>query len=123
MACTPRKTTWFETHGITLVLKITKWIGTNSHSICITTKLSTGCSILYIIFPIMFRHPGAFNKWIQEGIIHVFTKTLPAIAPGFKHSYLYPCAQWLHGFTIQFHSIDRVAVATTIVHIEFSIVI
>ena len=49
------------------------------NTVAITPDLCTGSAILQIVFTIVFIHPCAFYKWIEEIIIVVFAKSLPAM--------------------------------------------
>ncbi len=93
------------------------------HTIGIAAELGSGCAILQIIFAVMFGHPGAFNEGIKEGIIEVFAKTLPAIAPGFKQIHFLAGAFGRKGFAVNFYPIQRIPVAAAIVHVQLSIII
>src|SRR4249919_2033642 len=73
MARTPRESTGFI--GKRIRRLISEWsqrmVG-NINTVAIAPDLRTGSAILQVVFTIVFIHPCAFYKWIQEIIVVVF---------------------------------------------------
>src|SRR5436190_801390 len=123
MSCTSCKTTQFHAQWIRLRGERAQWAITNNYSVCIATELGSRRTILQIIFPIMLRHPCAFNKRVKESVIHMLPKPLPSIAPVFEEVHFASCCFRLYGLPVKFYSIQRVAIAASIVHIQLTVII
>ena len=123
MACPPCKSAQLHAEGIGLRGKWPQGVVAYQHSVGIATEFGSRGSILQVIFPLVFGHVGAFHERIEESIVHVFAKPLPAIAPGFQEVHLLTGAHRIHGFPVKFDAIHGIPVAAAIVHIEFAIVV
>ncbi len=84
VSCSVCETAGFKAEGHRLRDKRTEGIITHYHTIGITAEFCSRCSILKVIFPVVFSHPGTLNKRVQKSVVHVFAETLPAISPWFE---------------------------------------
>src|SRR5574343_555659 len=124
MPCAPRKTTRFITERIMrLLYKGAKRFIADGHPIGIAREFRTRCSILQVIFSLVFIYKSTFHKGIQKSIVHVFTETMPAPFVRFQIQQLFSFSDRLKCFAVYFDTIKRIEITASIIAIEFTIII
>src|SRR5579872_3564853 len=124
MSRPPRKSARFKRQGIGLRCKvISDRPRTYDHAVGVAAELGAGSAILQIIFSVMFGHPGAFDKRVQEGVVPVFAKSLPAVPPVLQPVGLLPGPDGFKSGAVQLDAVQRVAVAAAVVHIKAAIIV
>ena len=66
---------------------------------------------------------SSFHKGIEEGIVHVLAKSLPAVFVRLEQVHFLSGADRRHCLPIEFDSVERISVRTAIVHVESAIII
>src|SRR6202035_1995798 len=91
-----RKTAGFIRKGITcLVSEWPEGMIRYIDAIAIATHLRARSAILQVIFPVIFIHPGPFDKRIQKIIVVVFPEAFPAVNVIVKPDHLFVIADGL----------------------------
>ena len=79
MTCTSGKASQLDAQGIGLGRKWPQRRWPYYYSVCIAREFRAWGPVLKVVFSIVFGDMSAFHKGIQEGIVHVLPKSLPAV--------------------------------------------
>ena len=104
---------------VRLVFKRPKRTVAYVNPIGITAELGSGRAILQVIFVVVFGHERAFGKRLQKRIVVIFAETFPAMLVVVERQNRNALAFGLERLAIQFHSVQRIQIARTVIFVDF----
>lgn len=80
----------------------------NVNTVGISIEFRAGCSVLEVIFAVMFVHPSTFNERFQENIVIIIAKPFPTVLVVMKANQLFALPYRLQRFWVDFPTVQRI---------------